>query len=123
MSAGQAGKWEQKQTLQWIWPVDLARYDQRPTLKEEERPAIGILLDGPRRKEFAREPWKTRLSRLLAPILDALEFSGAARPIRGGVVGILLREMLRRDSHLWSWREQAWEDMLRTSMATYSRVH
>src|SRR5271165_2332658 len=123
MSVGAAGKWAQKQKLHWVWPLDLAQYDQRPTLKEEERTAIGILLEGPRRKEFAREPWKTRLSRLLAPILDALEFTGATRPIRGTVVGILLREMQRRDSSLWSWREQAWEGMLRTSMATYSRVH
>ena len=123
MSIGRAGRWEQKQKLQWVWPLDLAQYDQRSTLKEEERTAIGILLEGPRRKEFAREPWKTKLSRLLAPILDALEFTGATRAIRGGVVGILLREMLRRDSSLWIWREHNWEGMLRASMATYSRVH
>src|SRR5437879_3191897 len=123
MSIGPAGKWEQKRGLQWVWPLSLAQYDRRPTLRENERTAIGSMFEGSRRREFAREPWRTRLSRLLAPILDALKLTGAARPTLGGVVSVLLNEMRCRNSSYWSWRESDWEGMLRISTRTYSRVH
>jgi integrase len=123
MSIGPAKKREEKRSVQWDWPLSLARYDQKPTLSKGERAAIEGMLEGPRRKEFVREPWKTRLRRLLRPILDALELAGARQPISGTVVGILLREMLHRDSSFWSWAEHEWVAMLHPSMASYSRVH
>lgn len=122
MSIGPAKKREQEREVQWVWPLDLARYDQRPGLSKEERAAMRDILEGSRRKEFSREPWKTSLKRLLTPILDALEFTGAGQPITGTVVGILLREMSRRESSFWSWSEQEWVKMLQPSMGTYSRV-
>jgi integrase len=109
--------------VRWNWPLDLARYDQKPALSTGERSAIKEMLKGPRRKEFSREPWKSTLRRLLTPVLDALEFTGAQQPITGTLIGILLREMSRRESSFWSWAEHEWVGMLQPSMATYSRVY
>src|SRR5277367_5339451 len=92
----------------WIWPLNVPQYDRRPALRAEEQIAIAAMLEGRRRREFACEPWKTKLSPLLAPIVDSLKFSGATRPILGSVVTFLFNEMLRRNSSLWSWRERDW---------------
>ena len=102
MSVGPAKKREQERRVRWDWPLDLARYDQKPSLSKGERTAIKEMLEGPRRKEFSREPWKTRLRRLLTPVLDTLEFTGAKQPVTGTLIGILLREMSRRESSFWS---------------------
>jgi len=123
MSVGPAKKREQERRVRWDWPLDLARYDQKPTLSKGERTAIKEMLEGPRRKEFSRDPWKTRLRRLLTPVLDTLEFTGAKQPVTGTLIGILLREMSRRKSSFWSWEEHEWVGMLQPSMATYSRVY
>lgn len=123
MTRALAGKWVPKENHHWVWPLDLTQYDQRPTLREEERSAIRVLLKGPRRKQFACEPWRTKLYRLLEPILDALKITRAVEPARGTVVGILLREMLRHDCSFWKWKERHWDDVLRKSMTTYSRAH
>src|ERR1700694_2417239 len=96
--------WEQKEKRQWAWPLDMARYDQRPTLREEERSAIRVLLKGQRGREYAREPWRTKLHRLLEPILDALKITRALEPVRGTVARLLLREMVRNDSSFWKWK-------------------
>jgi hypothetical protein len=109
MSTGLAGKWEQRRSLRWVWPLNLAKYDQAPTLREDERTTIENIFEGSRRREFAREPWRTQLSRLLTPILD--------------LVSVLLNEMWCRNSSYWSWKESDWESMLRISTRTYSRVH
>jgi hypothetical protein len=114
---------EEKRNRQWVWPLDLARYDQEPTLRRAERAALRNIFEGTRRKEFAREPWRTKLGRPLAPILDALALSGAPRETRGGVVSILFHEMLRRERSFWEWKERDWQAMLRISSRTYSRVH
>jgi len=123
MIGGLARKSEQKEKRQWAWPLDLAQYDQRPTLREEERSAIRVLLKGPRGKQFAREPWRTKLHRLLEPILDALKITRAVVPVRGTVARLLLREMLRNDCSFWKWKESRWDEVLRASMASFCRVH
>jgi integrase len=122
MIGGLARKSEQKEKRRWAWLLDLAQYDQRPTLREEEQSAIRVLLKGPRGKQFGREPWQTRLDRLLKPILDALKITRAVDPVRGTVVRILLREMFRNDSSFWKWKVGHWDAVLRTSMATFSRI-
>jgi len=122
MIGGLGRKSEQEGKRRWAWPLDLARYDQTLTLREEERSAIRFSLKGPRRKQFAREPWRTKLYRLLEPVLDALKITCAVEPVRGTVVRIFLREMFRSDSSFWKWKEGDWDEVLRTSMATFSRV-
>src|SRR5712664_810584 len=123
MSMGLAGKWEQRLSLKWVWPLNLAKYDQAPTLRKDERTTIENMFEGARRREFAREPWRTQLSRLLTPILDTLKLTGASRETLGGVVSVLLNEMWCRNSSYWSWKESDWESMLRISTRTHSRVH
>jgi hypothetical protein len=122
MSRLPAGAGEEQRKCQWVWPLDLARYDRSPALRREERIAIATMSAGNRRREFAREPWKTKLCHLLAPIVDALKFSGATRPILGSAVTFLFNEMLRRNSSLWSWGECEWETVLRVPIRTYSRA-
>jgi integrase len=123
MTGALSRKSEQKEKSRWVWPLDLAQYDQRPTLRDEERRAIRVLLKGPRGKQFGGEPCRTKLHRVLEPILDALKITGAVEPVRGAVVRILLREMSRYDSSFWNWKEAHWDEVLRTSMTTYSRTH
>jgi len=61
MTVSAVTKGERKQRVrQWIWQLDLTRYDRRGALSEGERKAIRALLQGPRRKHFTREPWRTR---------------------------------------------------------------
>ena len=119
MNAGEAAQGA-KSKHQWVWPVDLAQYDRRPTLTAQERKAIVAIFEGSRRREFAGEPWRTKLRRLLAPIVDVLKFSDATRQILGGVVSFIFSEMLRRNSSFWNWPERDWENMLRLPIRTYS---
>lgn len=123
MSTLASGPCKQERDRQWVWPLELARYDQRPTLSGEEQEALRAIFEGGRRKQFAREPWRTKLHRLLAPILDGLALTAAPRETRGGVVSILFHEMLCRDDCFWGWKEHDWHNILRTSTGTYSRVH
>ena len=123
MSIGLAGKVEPKRSLRWVWPLNLAQYDQTPTVRDDERTAIQEMFEGSRRREFAREPSRTKLSRLLTPIIDSLKLTGATRETLGGVVSVLFNQMWCRNSSYWSWRENDWEGMLRISTRTYSRVH
>lgn len=109
MSIGLAGKVEPKRSLRWVWPLNLTQYDQTPTLRGDERTAIQEMFEGSRRREFAREPWRSKLSRLLTPIIDSLKLTGATRETLGGVVSVLLNQMLCRNSSYWSWRENDWE--------------
>ena len=105
-----------------MWQLDLARYDRRGALSEGEREAIRTVLRGPGRQEFTREPWRTRLCRLLEPISDALDTSGAEETVRGTAVVILLREMLRHNCSIWKWGEHHWDGLLRKSVGTYHSV-
>jgi hypothetical protein len=122
MSLLQVGTQNEQRKRLWVWPLDLTQYDRRSALRAQERIAIATMFEGKRRREFGREPWKTKLSQLLAPIVDALKFSGATRPILGSIVTFLSNEMLCRNSSLWSWRECDWESMLRVPIRTYSRA-
>jgi hypothetical protein len=121
MNVAPSRKLEQRETLRWVWPLDVAQYDQRATLSKEERSAILVLLKGPRRKQFACEPWQTRLNRLLKPILDALKITGAAEPARSTVVMILLREMLRHDCSFWKWKQSHWDIFEKGARFIFSR--
>ncbi len=46
MSMGLAGKWEQRLSLKWVWPLNLAKYDQAPTLRKDERTTIENMFGG-----------------------------------------------------------------------------
>jgi hypothetical protein len=108
----------------WVWQLDLARYDHRAHLSEKEREAIGAVLRGPGRQQFACEPWRTTLHRLLEPISDALDITGAKeKTVRGTSIGILLRWMLRHDCSIWKWGEHHWDALLGKSVGSYRRVH
>jgi hypothetical protein len=123
MTAAKAKKRELKQKARhWVWQLDLARYDQRGALSAGEREAIRAVLQGPGRQQFTREQWRTTLHRLLEPISDALDITGAEETVRGTAVGILLREMLLHNCSIWKWEEHHWEDLLRISMRSYCRV-
>jgi integrase len=123
MTAARANKREIKQKgRKWVWQLDLARYDSRGVLNQGERDAIRAVLRGPGRQQFACDPWRTMLHRLLEPISDALDITGAEETVRGTAVGILLREMLRHNCSIWKWEEHHWEGLLRISMGSYCRV-
>jgi integrase-like protein len=123
MTAASARKAEPKQKgRRWVWQLDLARYDRRAALSAAEREAIRAVLRGPGRRQFTCERWRTRLHRLLEPISDALDITGAEETVRGTAVGILLREMLRNNRSIWRWGEEHWHRLLRMSMGNYCRV-
>jgi integrase len=122
MTPGAAGTVEQKRAVRWVWPLNLARYDQAPTLTAEEQTAIVNIFSGSRRYEFAGNRWRGKLNHLLTLILDALKLTGASRPIKGGVVSVLLNAMRFRNSSYWGWKEEDWEEVLRPSSRMRSRV-
>lgn len=125
MSTAPARKtWQKQRARQWAWQLDLARYDRRGTLSEREREAIRAVLRGPGRQQFTCVPWRTSLCRLLEPISDALDITGAKETtVRGTAVGILLGGMLRHKCSIWKWGEHHWDAVLGKSVRSYRSAH
>ncbi|HEY0601880.1 MAG TPA: tyrosine-type recombinase/integrase, partial [Herpetosiphonaceae bacterium] len=98
----------------WTWPVDLAEYDQMPTLYADELEALAELV---RLYEKGCQRWPpivhTALARILRPLNDVLN-SGHPQPAaRSAVNGTLLREMYHRKQSFWAWNHDDWAEIIR----------
>lgn len=91
----------------WKWPLNLDRYNRSPSLSAVELKTIRVL-----RKKwhgcYRMDWWVSRLERLVRPILDAQKLFPLSNRDRMSMLRILLREMERRRSSLWSWSGRSW---------------
>lgn len=95
----------------WGWPVDLTAYDRVPFLYPDEVAA----LDGWARHCSATSPntnWPAGtalgLERLLHPINDVLDYTGAPGRPRANTIHLILHELYRRQSSFWAWTPEDW---------------
>jgi hypothetical protein len=113
-------------TPDWVWPLDLGRYDRAFALTSAERAALHLLGDEargwwfwPARATAERRAAWTALERLLQPLRaarDALELPHRAQQIDANVaVGIVLRECGREGLSFWGWSPATWIRVLGTS--------
>ena len=108
----------------WNWPVDRERYDRSPMLQPSESTQLKQLINRFDRgaTTWPRGAWQ-KLERLLRPVHDTLDFTGARGWTRTGVVTLLRREMLDRDSSFWAWGHEDWLAILTPDSPTFIRQH
>lgn len=71
---------------------------------------------------WPRGAWEN-LERLLRPVHDALDFTGARGWTRTGVVTLLMREMHDRDASFWAWSRDEWLTISTPDSPTFIRRH
>lgn len=98
---------------EWRWLVDLRAYQRRPSLSLAEREALA-LLNGRFRLGLKAwpEPARAALARLLRPLYDVLEVTGACRAARNSAVHLTVEEMHQRQTTFWAWGESEWLEVL-----------
>lgn len=108
----------------WTWPVDKWRYDRSATLSFTESAQLEELLH-----RFSRgaTTWpggaRHTHARLLRPVHDTLDFTGACGWTRAGVVTLLMREMHNRRSSFWAWDQDDRVEILAPDSPTFMRKH
>lgn len=106
---------------EWSWPIDLKRYDRTPTLYPHEAEILNRLRArvGPRTK-FMNGRIHRQLSRLVAPVDDALQAAGSSRLARVAIKSIIVKEMARRQTAFWGWNERDWAETICNSARSFS---
>jgi integrase len=109
---------------EWTWPVDRERYDRSPSLQSTESAQLKQLLS---RFDRGATTWpggaRQILERLLRPVHDTLDFTGAEGWTRTGVVTLLMREMDNRATTFWAWDHDDWLETLTPDSPTFMRQH
>src|SRR6266852_5617512 len=86
----------------WSWPIDLSRYDRSPGLRLHEVTQLHQLIERFGRSATIRpQGGQDALARLLRPLNDTLDYTGAAGWARRGVITLLLRQMHERQMTFW----------------------
>src|SRR5438552_1359139 len=89
---------------EWMWPFDRERYDRSPGLQPSESAQLKQLIS---RFDRGATTWpggaRQVLERLLRPVYDTLDFTGAKGWTRTGVIKLLMREMHDRCTSFWAW--------------------
>ena len=97
----------------WSWPIDLSRYDCSPGLQATKAGQLHELLE---RFDRGATTWphggRENLARLLQPLNDTLQFTGASGWTRAGVITLLFRQMDRRETTFWGWDRREWCSIL-----------
>lgn len=115
----------------WRWPLlDLACYDRRASLWEQERLALAELSE-----YVEQERWReahtliraatlapTGLTRCVVPLCDVLDLVGAAKSKRHLTLRLLLLEVHRRQLPFWAWQPPDWLEILRADTGILSRM-
>ncbi|MDT5155827.1 MAG: hypothetical protein QOH51_184 [Acidobacteriota bacterium] len=98
---------------EWRWLIDLRAYQRRPSLSVAEREALALLNERFRAGQKAwPEPVRAALARLLRPLYDVLEVTGACKAARNSAVHLTVEEMHRRQTTFWAWGEGEWLEVL-----------
>lgn len=89
------------------WPLALADYDRSP-LSEQELSSIEVVLD----LRASRRAWfpaaQTKLSRLITPVIDALNLFEVKPKHINTVIALWLEYQLGSQQVFWDWPEERW---------------
>ena len=116
----------------WQWPLlDLAGYDRRGALNEEEQAVLGDFAQrieqgrshGAYKLVLAATQAPTPLTRIAAPLCDVLDVSGAAKSRRRMTMRVLLLEVYRRRTVYWDWKRADWLEILGDDAEVFWRQH
>src|SRR5690242_15966393 len=98
---------------EWRWLIDLRAYQRHRSLSASEREALALLNERFRAGQKAwPEPVRAALARLLRPLYDVLEVTGACKAARNSAVHLTVEEMHRRQTTFWAWSEDEWLEVL-----------
>jgi integrase len=108
-------------SIEWQWQIDLNRYDRSLELTANERLALKAILKGPMKNRYRDDVWRSRLGRLLDPILDALKITRASSTHCGLVIKLILQQMRKRGTSFWKWTESEWAGITCGTIADFER--
>ena len=113
MSRNRSPKHPGQSTEGWTWPVDLGRYDRNEELSTAENRALDIVSRDQKynRRGFVHDALPD-LERLLIPVYDVFDFTGAGKELRRRTKNALLREMNCRRTAYWAWSHDEWLESL-----------
>ena len=119
---------DEKQTLavlptrQWAWPLDVTRYDQTPTLSQQEQEALTRFVHKPRDRAVvvAEALRQGTLARLIQPLRDAFAvMEGGEERLKTHSIYLLLRVCAHDGRPFWIWEHAMWVKVLSTSQANF----
>lgn len=111
-------------TKLWTSPINSSSYDRTPHLLSIEKKELTALVEyREQHRCFPSSSRLTVLQRLLQPIKDVLNFTGASPRVRSSVMSILLLEMHVRQTSFWSWTQDDWIDILGTTWKAFAQRH
>lgn len=109
----------------WQFLIDVEKYDRRGELSLSEQKALASLAAHPlgKHRQLSKR-MKTKLSRLLQPLEDVLQFLDTQMRRFTSPIPLLLSVMHERATSYWAWSEEEWIALLQTphpSRQEYSR--
>lgn len=109
----------------WIWPLDLARYDRRALLTHSEARALGALgIEQVRRLGLTPQAPPRRLVEPLAHARGCLRWApgtGHQRRIARDAAGRVLVRCGELGRSYWGWSDQDWAGLIDRSGAGFRR--
>lgn len=108
----------------WQWPLDLAKYEQTPHLRQASRKELDALIRQGEGMGTSLYDRAKHLQRLLLPVHDSLRWTHPSNTTHGAVVRILMQEMHRRQISFWGWTHDEWVEILgQNPLAFFHRYH
>jgi integrase len=114
----------------WAWPVDTKGYDRTPSLNCGELAALDSWVSQREREHGSHIPQRVKatLHRLVCPLSDVLDVTGADTAIRRGTIRFLVHAMLRRQTTFWAWSSDEWVETLiakgsQMTSSEFQRLH
>jgi integrase len=110
---------------QWIWPLDVSRYDRTPLLSQQEQRAVAVFAQRPRDRAavVAEACQQGTLARLLEPLRDALAVTHGEERFKVHSTYLFLRMCARDGRPFWAWEHETWLRVLGTSMVDFFSMH
>ena len=93
----------------WQFPIDTGKYNRSPYLTKSEREEIKLLVA---KTSSWRANSRKIMERLLLPLNDALNVIKPAHTSRSTTIRIVLKEMNKRQTAFWDWKEKDWVEIV-----------
>ena len=110
---------------QWMWPLDVTRYDRTPALSQDEREALMLFVKQPRDRAavVAKAEQQGKLARLIHPLRAALAVMEGEERLKMHSTYLFLRMCARDGRPFWAWEHGTWVKVLSTSQADFFTMH
>jgi len=110
----------------WIWPLDLASYDQRPHLSAMEQDRLQLFLHPSKQHHayvLAQAEQAGGLERLLRPLQDVFAVIEGDDVLKQTSLVLLLRTCARQGTAFWAWDHPTWVHVLGVSREACFLAH